>query len=96
MDDAVTVVQALGHCPSSPRRLPSAWYSFTSVDRALPFGLRSAPKIFISVADVVAWVLHSEGIAHQLYYLDDFLFLGAPDSDEAARALETVSKLSIY
>lgn len=59
--------------------------------RALPFGLRSASKIFSAVADVVAWVLHSEGIAHQLHYLD-FLFLGAPDSDEAARALETVSK----
>ena len=38
-------------------------------------------------------MLHSHGIAHQLHYLDDFLFLGAPYSDEAARALETVSKV---
>ncbi len=47
----------------------------------------SAPKIFSAVADFIAWVLHRHRITHQMHYLDDFLFLGAPHSDEAARAL---------
>lgn len=68
------------------------WEGQTYVDRALPFGLRSAPKIFNAVADFIAWVLHCNGIAHQLHYLDDFLFLGAPDSEEATAALETVTR----
>ena len=67
--------------------------SDTYVDQALPFGLRSAPKIFSAVADFIAWVLHCHGIAYQLHYLDDFLFLGAPHSDEAARALEMVTQV---
>lgn len=69
------------------------WDGDTYLDRALPFGLRSAPKIFSAVADFLAWVLHCHGIAHQLHYLDDFLFLGAPYTDEAARALEIVSRV---
>ena len=51
------------------------------------------PKIFNALADFIAWVLHQHGIAHQLHYLDDFLFHGAPYSDEAARALESVSRV---
>jgi len=38
-------------------------------------------------------VLHQHGIAHQLHYLDDFLFLGAPYSNEAATTLETVLRV---
>ena len=45
---------------------------------SLPFGLRSAPKIFTAVADAVAWSLHCSGIEHQIHYLDDFLFFAAP------------------
>ncbi len=52
------------------------------------FGLCSAPKIFSTIADIIAWVFHQQGIAHQLYYLDDFLILGSPQTDKATRALE--------
>ena len=48
------------------------WRDRTYVDRALPFGLRSAPKFFSAIADLVAWVLDQQGIRHQLHYLDDF------------------------
>ena len=49
------------------------------VDRALPFGLRSAPKIFsaCAVADTIAWVLHGAGIERLIHYLDGFLFVGS-------------------
>ena len=57
------------------------------MDRAFPFGLRSAPKKFSAVADMIAWVFHCMGIQHQIHYLDDFLFMGTPNTEEAARAL---------
>lgn len=76
--------------PDDYHLLGTVWDTHMYVDRALPFGLRSAPKIFSAVADFISWVLHCHGIAHQLHYLDDYLFLGAPQSDEASRALDTV------
>ena len=56
------------------------------VDRALPFGLRSAPKNFTAVADMIAWAFYRAGIQDQIHYLDDFLFLGPPATEVAARA----------
>jgi len=79
--------------PDDHHLLGVSWKGHTFVDRALPFGLCSAPKTFNAVADFIAWVLHQHGIAHQLHYLDDFLFLGAPYSNEAATALETVLRV---
>ena len=64
----------------------------TYVDRALPFGLRSAPKIFSAVADMMAWVLHRAGIQHFLHYLDDFLFFVSPNSKEGALILDLACK----
>ena len=54
--------------------------SATYVDAALPFGLRSAPKIFNALADGLEWIMIKHGVAHAIHYLDDFLFLGPPDS----------------
>ena len=64
--------------PQDHHLLAISWEGSTYVDRALPFGLRSAPKIFSAVADMIAWALHCAGVQHQIHYLDDFLFLGAP------------------
>ena len=75
------------------------WRNSTYIDRALPFGLRSAPKIFNAVADFITWVLASRGIRYLLHYLDDFLFLAAPNSfegsDTLSIALETLHFLGI-
>ena len=51
----------------------------THIDCALPFGLRSAPKVFLAVAGMVAWALHCSRLCHQIHYFDDFLFVGAPN-----------------
>ncbi len=59
------------------------------LDSALPFGLRSAPKIFSAVADALEWVMHQHGISNSLHYLDDYLFLGSPGTKECADALRT-------
>ena len=64
------------------------WGADTFVDTALPFGLRSAPKIFSAFADALAWILQSRGVVWQLHYLDDFLFLGPPSDNTCAAALQ--------
>ncbi len=73
--------------PQDQHLLAIAWEGSTYVDRALPFGLRSAPKIFSAVADMIAWALHCAGVRHFIHYLDDFLLMGAPRTEEGARAL---------
>ena len=40
----------------------------------------------MAVADAMAWALHSSGIQYLLHYLDDFLFVGPPGSQDAAIA----------
>ena len=59
------------------------------MDRALPFGLRSAPKIFTTVADMIALTLHCAGIQNYIHYLNDFLLVGAPNTAETARGMST-------
>lgn len=61
---------------------------FNLADRILSFGLRSAPKIFTAVADVVGYGAYTvTEMRYVLHYLDDFLLLGSPGSSEAERAL---------
>ena len=57
------------------------------VDTALPFGLRSPPKIFTAVADTMEWMAKQEGIRFIIHYLDDFLVMGPPLSPECGEAL---------
>ena len=54
------------------------WGGATYQDRALPFGLRSAPKLFTAVGDCLTWALVCEGVHDCVHYLDDFLFWGPP------------------
>ena len=68
-----------------------SWKGSTFVDPMLPFGLRSAPKIFNAVADALHWCLEQEGVAYADHYLDDFIVLGHPHSPQCQRALDTLS-----
>ena len=43
------------------------------IDLMLPFGLRSAPKIFNAVTDALHWHLQQMGIPWVFHYLDDFV-----------------------
>ena len=64
------------------------WKGSLYVHTALPFGLRSAPKLFNALADGLSWILTAKGIRDLLHYLDDFLFIGAPNTEECKQALE--------
>ena len=73
--------------PEDQHLLAISWEGQTYVGQTLPFGLRSAPKFFLAIADAIAWVLFFQGGIHFfLHYLDDFLFFGAPGTDEATSA----------
>ena len=79
--------------PSDYHLLGIEWRGNTYLDRALPFGLRSAPKIFNALADFVTWILASSGIQYQLHYLDDFLFLVSPSSSKGEQILSVVLEI---
>ena len=76
--------------PEDRYLLGMKWRGQFFVDLALPFGLRSAPYIFNSVADMVEWIiLNRYDVADLMHYLDDFIMAGPPGSDQCARNLQT-------
>ena len=50
--------------------------SKNAVDTRLPFGLKSAPKIFSAVADALQWSFLRRGVSWVAYYFDDFHYGG--------------------
>ena len=73
--------------PDDQLLLGMACRGWTFCDRALPFGLRLAPKLFMAVADGLSWALQCEGIANLLHYLDYFFFWLEAGSSYCANAL---------
>ena len=74
--------------PDDRPLLGMRWQGHTYIDATLPFGLRSAPLIFSAVADALEWVVRSRGVRSICHYIDDFIIVGAPRSDECARGLQ--------
>ena len=74
--------------------LGMSWRGSIFIDAVLPFGLRSAPKIFNSVADALEWIVGNAGVKKVFHYLDDFQVLGAPGSEECAHGLTTLLGLT--
>ena len=68
--------------PQDQPLLGVLWENSIYIDRALPFDLRSAPKIFSAVADAIQWILASKGLSNSLHYLDDFILI-AKEKEEA-------------
>ena len=64
------------------------WREALFIDTALPFGLRSALKLFTAIADGAEWIARKEGVRFIMHYLDEFLVLGAPGSEECSTALK--------
>ena len=75
----VDIESAYRLIPVNPQDRPLQavqWDNKVYVDPMLPFGLRSAPKIFNAVADALDWYLHQSGIPSVYHYLDDFVIIG--------------------
>ena len=56
------------------------WDGALFVDTVLPFGLRSAPKLFTALVDAMEWIVRHTVVETVFHYIDDFLLLGAPHS----------------
>ncbi len=66
--------------PEDRRLLGVQWRDELYVDAMLPFGLRSAPKIFTAVADALEWCFRREGVAWIDHYLDDYITMDPADT----------------
>ena len=72
--DVQSAFRNLAVLPSQRYLLGMKWRGKFFVDLVLPFGLRSAPFIFNSVAEMVEWILrHNYSIPDLLHYLDDYI-----------------------
>ena len=76
--------------PRDRHLLGIEWGGAQYVDGCLPFGLRSAPKIFTAVADALQWVMRNSGVSMVDHYLDDFVTMGPPSSPECRRNLDRI------
>ena len=79
--------------PADRYLLGMFWQGKYYVDLALPFGLRSAPGIFNTLADVFHWILvNNYNVLDLLHYLDDYFTLGPPNSDLCATRLRAINE----
>jgi hypothetical protein len=73
--------------PEDIALLGFVWAGFLFFDLALPFGLRSSPKIFEIFATALQWIVQSKlGFRFIVHYLDDFLGAAPPDGHRLAAA----------
>ena len=101
LEDAVQQILTLG--PSAFRLLPvhpadrhllgMKWNGEIYLDSCLPFGLRSAPRLFNILADLLEWILQQERVSVCLHYLDDFLTVGPPKSPVCQQNLDTIREI---
>ena len=70
--------------PDDKHLLSIVWNNQLHINAALPFGLRSAPLIFTALADALQWAIQQRGVPYIAHYLDDFISIGPPNSDQCA------------
>ncbi len=75
--------------PADRHLLAMKWNNSMFIDTCLPFGLRSAPKLFNVMADLLAWIVKDQGVSYVIHYLDDYLTIGA-HSPECLRNLNII------
>ena len=73
--------------PEDRPLLGMEWNGQYFMDTALPFGLRSAPKIFNALADGLMWMFKRFGVEFVMHYLDDYLFGGQAGTNQCEKAL---------
>ena len=79
--------------PADRHLLALHWNNNLYIDTCLPFGLRSAPKLFNILADLLTWMLIREGVSSVIHYLDDFLTMGPDRSNKCQENLAIIQKL---
>ena len=82
--------------PNDRQYLGMLWEDNLYIDAMLPFGLRSAPKIFTAVADALEWCIAQRGVESIYHYLDDFLVMGHPGSSVCQEYLNTLEAVCTH
>ena len=83
--------------PNDRDLLGMKWRNQYFVDLALLFGLRSAPNIFNTLAELLEWILlNNYNVPDILHYLDDFFSffftLGSAGSNDCAKCLLAIDQ----
>ena len=79
--------------PADCHLLSVRWDQHIFIDTCLPFRLRSAPKLFNVLADLLSWILKQQHISPVLHYLDDFLTMGPQQSSTCANNLTVIKDI---
>ena len=66
--------------PDDQRLLWVTWENHIFSDTMLPFGLRSAPKIFNAIADAAQWIVQRQTISHLIHYFDDYALVASSEN----------------
>ena len=82
--------------PDDRLLLVMQWREKFYIDTELPFGLRSAPKIFSAVADALEWILLQAGVTYIIHYLDDYLTMGRKQSIECEHNLALIKQICAF
>ena len=69
------------------------WKIAIYLDTCLPFGLRSAPKLFNILAELLAWIVQQNRVTFSIHYLDDFLTMGPPHSPTCSQNLRIFTEV---
>ena len=80
-------------CVQDRHLVTMKWNRQIYIDTCLPFSLRSAPKLFNILADLLAWIAQENGVSNNIRYLDNFLTMGPPDSSTCQRNLDIFTQL---
>lgn len=76
--------------PHDRHLLGMMWEGKLYIDTVLPFGLRSAPKIFNAIADGLQWVAFARGASYLNYFLDDYITVSPPNSPVCLNNLDVL------
>ena len=76
--------------PADRHLLAMSWRGALYIDTCLPFGLRSAPRLFNIAADLLEWILKDRGVTFVMHYL---LNVGPPKSAECQKNLGIIKEV---
>ena len=82
--------------PSDRHLLAMKWNEGIYIDTCLPFGLRSAPKLFNILADLFSWILGQQAASPTIHYLDDYLTMGPAGKPNCFNNLNTMMNTAKY
>ena len=52
------------------------WRGSVYNDHYIPFGFRSAPKLFNVLGDLLAWIMGNTGVSYLIHHLDNYWTIG--------------------